>query len=1023
MKTNRLKYQLSVMIAVLMLIAGGDVLAQKKRAKLVEVSSTIVDELNNPIMGAHVLSGEGASSVQSGADGSFTIKVQEGSVILIEAPFYEDYVWSLSKDPAKSELIMIQAPLYAGQNDDVHLPVLLKEKKRNVVGAITEIDGDLLEKYHDPLLSNALQGLGMGLIVRNTTGGLAGNSASLIMRGLSRGGSDGIITIVDGIERPIDDVNASAVESVTLLKDATAKILYGSRAANGVLMITTKRGEAHKRVLTTKVDYGVGQPLRLPDFLNSRDYAELYNEARVNDGLAPVYSQDDLTAYENSTGENDLLHPDVDYYDYFLKNYTTSTKVTTEFSGGNNNAQYAVNLGYLGYKGIQSQGPTPRQDRFNIRGNLDAAITENIRAFMDLGTIIDFWKTGGYDHSSTFTALSTHRPNEYPLLIDESLIPPTSRGIPAFGASQAQKSNLLGELAYGGDRTDNFVNAQMNFGLDFDLNKLAEGLTASAFVSFDQYFFARESITPRAPTYMPRVGYSATGQPSDTTMVLMQKEIIDKDYNVDQGAVQTSRRIGYSGQVGYDHKVGVGQLNSTLGYFYFQKEQTGYNQDIKNSNLFLKNNYNVDNKYIAELDLALMGSNRFDSGNKSFFSYALGAGWVMSEEDFLKDVSAIDYLKAKASFGVLGYDATTSYFLHENRYSDGGNVNFGEENKGSSSGVTNINMIANPGLEWEQSREINVGIEGLALDRRLAFEFNYFNTYRSNKIEKVGSEYSAVYGGLYPYTNFGETAMNGFEGEVMWHDNIGDFSYSAGANFVYSKNEQVVKDEIEYNEEYRRTEGLPSDVIMGYRYLGLYGKDVALDGNAPHQTFGEYQEGDMAYEDLNGDGIVNSLDVEEIGNSFPRVSLGVNLDVKYKNWGLYMLGAANLNYMNSYSNTYYRNYGEGKYSTLASDRYHAVNNPTGEQPRLSSVYLPNNSVGSEFWYRDASFFRLKTLEVSYTFNNVPLSIAQHVKLYATCNNAFVISKEKDGMDVEVPNSGVTNYPLMRTFTAGVSVNF
>lgn len=179
----------------------------------------------------------------------------------------------------------------------------------------------------------------------------------------------------------------------------------------------------------------------------------------------------------------------------------------------------------------------------------------------------------------------------------------------------------------------------------------------------------------------------------------------------------------------------------------------------------------------------------------------------------------------------------------------------------------------------------------------------------------------------------------------------------------------------------------------------------------------------MAYADLNNDGIVNSLDAEEIGNTFPRVALGVNLDLKYKNWGLYMQGAANLNYMNSYSNTYYRNYGEGKYSTLASDRYHPVNNPDGDQPRLSTQYLPNNSVNSAFWYRDASFFRMRTVELSYTFDNVPLAIAQNVKLYATCNNAFVVSKEKDGMDVEVPNSGVTNYPLLRTFTAGVSINF
>ncbi len=1021
MKKDRLKYQLSLIIAFLIVFASGDALAQKKKkVKMIEVSATLVDEQQNPVVGAQVFSGEGSYNVRSASDGSFTIKVKEGGNILIEAPLYEKYIWSLAKEPAKQEIVMASALLYAGYNDDVHLPMMVDEKQRYLVGAATAIDGSDLERFNDPLLSNTLQGQGMGLIAQNTTGGLAGNSATLRIRGLSRGGSDGILTIVDGIERPIDDINATAIESVTLLKDATAKILYGSRAANGVLMITTKRGEAFKRVLRTKVDYAVGQPVRMPEFLNSYEYASLYNEARENDGLDPLYSAEDLEAYKNSEGPNDLLYPDVDYYDYFLRSHTNSTKVTSEFSGGNQNAQYAVNLGYLGYKGLQSQGEEPRQDRFNIRGNLDASISENISAFMDLAAIIDFWKTGGYDHSSTFSALSSHRPNEYPLYIGESNIASSDRGVPAFGASQTYKSNLLGELAYGGDRTDNFVNAQMSTGLDFDLNKITEGLSARAFVTFDQFFFGRETIAPRAPTYMPQVGYSTSNQPNDTTFVMMQKEVIDKNYNVSN--VVTYRRIGYSGQLDYDKTIGNSQLNSTVGYFYFNLEQTGYSQNVKNSNLYWRNNYAVNDKYIAEMDLALMGSNRFEEGNKSFLSYAFGAGWILSEEDFLKDASAIDYLKAKASFGVLGYDAQTSYFLYENRYSDGSTVNFGEPGNLSGSTITNIDMIGNPGLEWERAREINVGLEGLMLDTRLAFEFNYFNTYRSKKISKVGSEYSAVYGGLYPYINFGETAMNGFEGEVSWMDNIGDFQYRVGANFVYSKNKQVVADALDYEEEYRRTEGLPSDVIMGYRYLGLYGKDVALAG-APHQTFGEYQEGDMAYADLNNDGIVNTLDAEEIGNSFPRLSMGVNLDLKYKNWGLYAQGAANLNYMNAYTNAYYRNAGEGKYSELALDRYHAVNNPTGDQPRLSTQDLVNNTVTSAFWYRDASFFRLRTLELSYTFNEIPLSIAQKVKLYATCNNAFVISKEKDGMDVEVPNSGVTNYPLFRTFTAGVSVNF
>lgn len=1007
------RYKLPLLLLALVLCAPS-LIAQKAKKKLITVEGVVKNIEGEVLEGASVYTNGGSQVLTTDQNGAFKAEVKVSSVVLVEAAGYATVTFDAASYD-KKEIVLSPGILYADDENTYHLPMNQKVAKRHAVVAISTIDGEDMARYSDPVLSNTMQGLGLGLIVQGNTGGMASSGSSLYLRGLSRNGNDGVLTLVDGIERSINDINPEAIAEVTLLKDATAKILYGARAANGVLLVTTKRGESHKKIINTKVDIGVGQPTRIPEFLQAYDYAKLYNEACENDGLVPFYTTDDLEGLKNSSGPNDLLYPDVDYYDYFLRSHTNYSKITSEFSGGSNSIRYAVNLGWMNYKGLQTEGETPRNDRFNIRANLDVDITKYLSAYLDMSAILDYWKRAGLDHSSTFASLSTHRPNEYPLIIGEEYIPATNRGIPAFGASETQGANMLAKLAYGGDQVQNFLNSQMNTGFNLDMGFLTEGLSANAFFSFDQFFSGSQTIAPTAATYDPIIVNDAYGQDS---VSFVQKVIAVQDKTYGTSNIQSYNRLGYTAQVNYDHEVGAGNLDATVGYFYYRKENQGTTQDVKNSNLYLRSNYVLDDKYGFELDLSHMGSSRFGDGNKYFLSYALGTSWLISEEDFMTS-SAFDFLKLKASYGVLGYDAQTSYFTYENRYSNNGTLSLGEKNNGASLVRTGIDMVGNPDLKWESSRDINVGVEGLILDKRLAFEVNYFNMYRKDIIQKVTAEYSAAYGGILPFENFGEVALNGVEGMVDWREQMGDFSYSVGANVVYSKNRVVEKNEVVYTDDYRNTEGLASDVIMGYRALGLFGKDLPLDG-APKQTFGKYAEGDIAYADLNGDGSITDLDREEIGNTFPRVNVGINIDLRYKRWGLYALGTGQFGFDKMLTNTYYRNYAQNKYSVLANDRYHPINKPTGSQPRLTTDTPNNNIQGSDFWMSNASYFRLKNVELSYTIS--PQSTVKSVKLYARCNNAFSISKIKD-LDPEMPNSGVTNYPVFRTITGGVSVTF
>ncbi len=1020
MKTNRfLKYSNVVLLALLLVFPFGGAIAQKNKAKLEEVSSILVDTSGNAIVGATIYANEGSIVVNSDAEGKFVTKAKQGTVLLIEADGYTAKLWDLAMQPAVQEIVLESIPLKKSAKDMVNLPLEHQVSQRNLVGAVSKIEGRDLERYVDPLLKNTLQGMAAGLNVLMTSGGMANNPASVFVRGLSRNDANGPIYIVDGIEREFDDINAEEIETIEVLKDATSKILYGSRAANGAILLTTRRGESFKRVIDAKVDFGAGLTTRMPEFLNSADYATLYNEARSNDGLSAMYSPEQIQGYKNSTGENDLIYPNADYYDYFLRDHTTYSKATLNVSGGNKNAKYAFMAGYMGYGGLQDVGIRPSQDRFNIRANLDMNITSDISAFINMSAIIDSWKYSGLDHSSTFGALSSHRPNEYPFIIGEEYIPLTDKGIPGLGASYVYADNLLASMKYQGDGTDQFINQQMTTGFNFDLDDLTEGLYSSVSLAFDNKFFGSQVLAPKAATYIPVVDHStlaADGSPV-VGFELARASVGDTQYNLTNRS--TLRTTAMNAKVGYDKELGAGTLNASAGFYYYLREVAGSAQNVENDNVYVRANYVLKDKYILEGSLSYMGSNRFIKSKRRFLSHAVGAAWVLSEESFMSN-GIFDYLKAKASFGILGYDVATAHYLYENRWSGNGSHAFGERNSGDSPGKVNLNTWGNPDLDWEKSREFNVGIEGVAFNKHLSFEVNYFNEHRYDMIGQVDEQYSSMFGPFKYYTNYEEVTNNGVELDIDYVNTAGDFSYRVGANLTYSKNKFTVKDEVDYSDD-RSTQGRPTSVVMGYESLGLYGKDVGLEG-APKQLFGPYGEGDIAYKDQNGDGVIDDLDRVDLGLSTPTTFIGFDVELKYKGWGLYALGTATLGSMKTLSNTYYRNNAESKYSTLAFDAYHPSRNPNGSQPALTTTNGANNTVTSDFWMESGNFFRLKNVELSYTIDFAPASIVKKSKFFVRGNNLFVLSDIKD-LDPEAPNGGVTNYPVLSMITGGVSISF
>lgn len=1019
---NRFIYLLLILLAFTACLPA-DAQAQKKQGKpeKVAVSSRLVDEQGQAIPNALISAGEGLVETRSDAQGNFTIRTTVKTKLLVEAPGYQSFWLDLADGLPASELVLQKDVLFASGKDLVHLPLNQHATKRSLTGAVSKVSGEALASYPDLSFSNTLQGRLLGLTARQTVNGLGSNEASLYIRGLARGGSDGIITVVDGIERSLDMLVPEEVESVEVLKDATAKILYGPRAANGVLMVTTKRGKANTRMLKASVGSGMSFNTRVPSYLNSYDYATLYNEARENDGLAPFYSAADLEGYRNSSGANDQRYPNVDYYKEFLHNSAPYRKASLEYSGGNAANQYALILAYAGGSGLEKLGQKPTLDRFNLRGNLDFEINKVISASLGASGVVENRKWGSINHSSTFSALSNHRPNEYPFLINDPVLvgqgADEEGSVPPLGGSFNQAANLYGSFVYGGYAQYQSFYGQTNVGLNFKLDQILPGLSAKAYYTMDnsQYFESGKTEVP--VTYAQRWFLGSQGQDTVQYYPLRKRTIEDNQSRKNQNYASNG---GWTGTLAYEKVVGKHDFSTNLTHFYYKKGTDDWVQDLKFTNTTLHLRHGFSNKLYTDLTLAFMGSDKMPVKNRYNLFPAVGAAWVLSEESFLNSSPVIDFMKLKGSFGVLGYDRSTSYYLYENRWNTDGSVGFNERNT-TSTNQTNLQQLANPNLGWEKSRELNVGLEGLLLKKRLQFEFNYFHTLRYDIIQSNSYRYPTSAGLLLAQVNQGENLNRGVEGQLNWSNAVGGLNYSFGGNFVFSKDKVLKMNELLYpgNAQQIAQTGQPSDALYGYVAEGLFTSQEQID-NHPRQTFGPYGLGSIAYKDLNNDGVIDNLDRAVIGNSFPRTSLGLNLDLNYKGFGLFVLGTAELGRDNWLNNSYYWNTGEGKYSALAMDSYHPTRNPDGRFPALTTTAGTNNFRGSTFWLEDASFLRLKNVELSYT---LPAGkVAKAYRFYLRGTNLLLAAKNKD-LDPEVLNAGVSNYPLQRTVTAGVSATF
>lgn len=985
----------------------------KKRSKQYsEIKAKVVDKEGNPIQSVRITVDEGIFESSTDKQGKFSLKVTDNSTLVFDVPGFEPQYLGVSVIKQNPVVVMEKSIPYGGVKDEVELP-FRKTIAREIVGATSTIDEDAISSSNQMNVLNILSGKAPGLNVSQVPTEPGRSATVLNIRGLSRSATDNApLIIIDGIERPLEDLTPEEIESITVLKDATSKILYGPKAVNGVLLVKTKRGIKYKRDRQFNIEFGAQTPVRMPEYLNSADYATMYNQARINDGLSPYYTQTDIDGYR--MGTNPVLYPDVDFHKLCLNDHMSYRKAIAQFRGGNESAQYYVNATYAGYGGYEAVGKNNTSNKFNLRVNLDYKVNDWLKAFVDIAGQMEFYTTNYMSADKLFSRLSSHRPNAYPIKFSD----PGNPGTEIYGAMEnanlsSSRENIYAEMALGGSKENTVRKGQTNIGFDLSLDRYVKGLSAKAYVTFDVYNYLVVGKNENFSSYRPIFNENSL---IGKELLTVEKKVSDKSRIADQ----MYRNYGYFGQLSYDRTFQAKhQLKSDLVIFQSRRENLGSSQDDVNRTFALRTNYVYNKKWIAELDMAVMGSSRFTKGNRYGYFPTVGVAWIASEEKFLKDKEWLDFLKIKASTGLLGTDNYFDFFLFESRWNTSQSTHFGpklEEDVNTSTLV----HVGNPDLTWEKSFEINIGAEASFLNC-LTADFNYFNNYRYDILTPTTS-FSSINGGELMYRNYGSVRNQGVELALEYSGNIGKLHYSIGGNTIWSKAVYEKTDDMEGLSSNRKKEGKPVDTRFGLIAEGLFksGDEIAAH---PVQDFGPVQIGDVKYANINNDHHINENDMLPIGNEYPRFQFGLNINLAYKGFELSLSGSGMAQYDIYLNNSYYWMREDQKYSTFVKN-YFNPSTGEGKFPRLTTQQNQNNYRSSSLWMRSGNFFKLRDAMLSYSLpqNITNKMTLKQVKLFVRGSNLFTISSIKD-LDPEYIDAGVTGYPFFRSFTGGINVVF
>lgn len=1028
---RHIKYLYRVGVVVCMALCVFETNAQsKKKDNSVPVEFQLVDENGNPLKSVEIRVGEGIQHVDTDVNGFVSFKMKMTDVITISEKGYETSVLHYSALDGTDKVVLKKSLLNASENDVVKLPFATTNKRAQTGGNIV-ISGEELRRYPSLDFRNALTALAPGLIITENNGatGIVEGKVSLSMRGGAP------IYFLDDI--PIDitefTIDAMEVESVTIIKDPVEKAMYGPRGANGIVYIKTLRGKKNERKLRVNVEKGVQIVDRMPGVASGADYARLNNMARENSGMQPLYSAEAIEGYALNN-PFDLKYPSSNFQDMMFKDTKRYDKYSLSSLGGNDVAQYYTNLAYTGEGDNFAIGDKADFNNITIRSNVDMKLNDVVSMNVGIFGGLSIRKSPRFASSEVnpleFTAALSQSRSVSPIAFPVYLPIETTVGYPVYGVANAFPSNPIANLEGGGYHEERGRNGSVYGALNFNLDKITKGLSLRGYINFTTY-------------NRTRVGKNNA---YDSRLVVLPEEgtddevqyIIKTDWNVPGSESKMSdyyyqNLAGYA-QASYDRTFNDHGVKADAVYYLSKFSRKSIKDPYKEQNLSVFASYSYKNRYYVNGAVSYSGSQALNGANKYKAFPSIGAGWIMSDEEFMKGVDFLDFLKIRAQYGVLGFtNENPTMRLYENQWLSS-SVKFGtapngvwQAGEGGKGGTINMentyyNKWKNPDLDWQTRKEVSVGMDALFLNNRLSVSADYYYS-KHQKIQGNAEYLYPLMSGLLvnPTVNFEATDYYGADICVKFTDKIGDFGYSVGAWTSLNRTKRVKYDERKYreSESYLRREGKPTDVIYGYIYEGQFATDEEAQSVVQYHDE-TLKAGDFKYRDVNNDGIIDTKDQKVIGNSAPKAYYAFNVSLFYKNFELHATADGKAGFDMVMNNDYYRDgTGDGNYSQYIVDMVDA-----GKYPRLTYTKVNNNFFTSSYWMQKRNYFKIQNIELAYNFRLQAKhqNALRNIRVFARAANVFTLSNVT-GVDPESLDSGISTYPLNRTITGGLSLTF
>ncbi|KAA3946175.1 TonB-dependent receptor, partial [Bacteroides ovatus] len=974
---------------------------------------------------------------------------------------------------AKKELtVLLQEDTKALQ--EVVVVGYTKQRKETMIGSVATITTKDLTQSPTANINNALAGRLPGLIVNQYAGGEPGvDQSELFIRGKATYGNQSAIVIVDGIERDMSYLAPDEIETFTILKDASATAAYGIRGANGVIVITTKRGKAaEKATVNLKASIGINQPIGFPEYLGSADYATLYNEARLNDAKMTgadisslnLFSQQAIDNFRRAKGDNsDGLGYDWDYYDFAFKP-GLQEDVSLSIRGGTDKVRYYVLANYFSQGGNYKYSNAGEYDsqtkftRYNFRSNIDININRYLSTRLDLGARITDRNAPGTTAGRLMTICAT-QPPYLPILVEENAHPQNEEYIQQnprgmLYGDNIYRYNLLGELSRTGYLNEKNTYLNGSFAMNLDMEFLTKGLKAEVMFSYDASegrWINRKLDTykdgyreyPKYATFMPIEGSDAYMAGGHYTGAYKTGNKYDIDqtigngfsHNASDGRTYIQARLDYNRLFSNRHEV-TAMLLANRGNRTVNNELAYHSQGITG-----RFAYYYNQKYLMEFNFGYNGSENFTPGKRYGFFPAGSIGWVVSEEEFMKKASWIDFLKVRASYGLVGSDNVSSRFPYLAFYGGGSGYDFGN-NFGTNVGGTSEGNLANANLTWEKARKLNVGIDFTTLNQRLALTIDAFYEYRFDIITDMNSDgimgYPDIVGKDAALQNLGEVSNRGVDIELSWNDKIGkDFRYYIRPNLTFSRNRLEYKAEVARKNSWRKETGkrLYENFVYVFDHFVADQEEADRLNKIGYQPWGQLIPGDVVYKDLDRNGVIDDEDRTAMGNPrSPELMFGIPFGFQYKNFDFSVLlqGATKssilLNGAAVFDFPQFEQDKIGRVKKMHLDRWTPETAATAKYPALHYGTHDNNKNGnSSLFLYDASYLRLKNVEIGYNVSPKLLRKfhVQQARIYVQGLNLLTFDKLGDvDIDPETKSGdGASWYPIQKVFNFGIDITF